>query len=44
MSQPDAFAVAGRQAVRQNIRGTLELLRRYPPFNQMEQAHLVYLV
>ncbi|NBA96371.1 DUF294 nucleotidyltransferase-like domain-containing protein [Pseudomonas sp. R5(2019)] len=44
MSKMDAFAQAGKTAVLQNIHGTLQFLQRFPPFNQMEQAHLAYLV
>ncbi|TLX55210.1 cyclic nucleotide-binding protein [Stutzerimonas nosocomialis] len=44
MSKADAFAEAGKTAVLQNIHGTMEFLRRYPPFNQMESAHLAFLV
>ncbi len=44
MSKTDAFAEAGRQAVLQNIQGTLEFLQKFPPFNQMDVAHLGYLV
>ncbi|MBF7731533.1 DUF294 nucleotidyltransferase-like domain-containing protein [Pseudomonas sp. N040] len=44
MSKADAFDQTGRIAVQQNIQGTLEFLKKYPPFNQMEQAHLGYLV
>jgi CBS domain-containing protein len=44
MSKADAFAEAGRTAVLQNIHGTMEFLRKYPPFNQMEPGHLAYLV
>ena len=44
MSTPDAFAQAGKTAVLQNIHGTMEFLRKYAPFNQMEPAHLAYLV
>ncbi|MGY4491047.1 CBS domain-containing protein [Pseudomonas sp. TE3610] len=44
MSKPDAYALAGRTAVLQNIQGTLQFLQRYAPFNQMDQAHLAYLV
>ena len=44
MSKADAFAEAGRTAVLQNIHGTMEFLQKYPPFNQMEAAHLAYLV
>lgn len=35
---------ASKSAVMQNIHGTMEFLRKYPPFNQMENAHLAYLV
>ena len=34
----------GKVAVMQNIHGTMEFLRKYPPFNQMESAHLAFLV
>ncbi len=44
MSKNDAFAEAGKTAVLQNIHGTMEFLRKYPPFIQMENAHLAYLV
>ncbi len=44
MSKADAFAQAGKTAVLQNIHGTLQFLQRFPPFNQMEHAHLAFLV
>lgn len=44
MSKADAFAQAGKTAVLQNVHGTMEFLRKYPPFNQMESGHLAYLV
>ncbi len=44
MSKADAFTQAGKTAVLQNIHGTLQLLQRFPPFNQMENAHLAFLV
>ncbi|MDD0977110.1 putative nucleotidyltransferase substrate binding domain-containing protein [Pseudomonas fontis] len=44
MSKMDAFAQAGKTAVMQNIHGTMQFLQRFPPFNQMENAHLAYLV
>ncbi len=44
MSKADAFAEAGKTAVMQNIHGTMEFLRKFPPFNQMEPGHLAYLV
>ncbi len=44
MSKADAFAEAGKTAVLQNVHGTMEFLRKYPPFNQMEPGHLAYLV
>jgi CBS domain-containing protein len=44
MSKTDAFTQAGKTAVLQNIQGTLQFLQRFPPFNQMENAHLAYLV
>ncbi len=44
MSKPDAYALAGKTAVLQNIQGTLQFLQRHAPFNQMDQAHLAYLV
>ncbi|TXI35436.1 MAG: CBS domain-containing protein [Aquipseudomonas alcaligenes] len=37
-------SVAGKTAVLQNIHGTMEFLRKYPPFNQMDSAQLAYLV
>ncbi|WP_085676274.1 MULTISPECIES: DUF294 nucleotidyltransferase-like domain-containing protein [unclassified Pseudomonas] len=44
MSKKDAYTQAGRTAVLQNIQGTLQFLQRFPPFNQMEQSHLAFLV
>ena len=44
MSKTDAFTQAGKTAVLQNIHGTMQFLQRFPPFNQMENAHLAYLV
>lgn len=44
MSRQDAFAKAGRDAVQQNIQGTLEFFRQFPPFDSMELAELHYLV
>ncbi len=44
MSKADAFAEAGKTAVLQNIHGTMEFLQKFPPFNQMESAHLAFLV
>ncbi|MFC5699616.1 putative nucleotidyltransferase substrate binding domain-containing protein [Pseudomonas sp. GCM10022186] len=44
MNKADAFAQAGKQAVMQNIHGTMEFLQKHPPFNQMESAHLAFLV
>ncbi len=44
MSKMDAFAQAGKTAVMQNIQGTMQFLQRFPPFNQMENAHLAFLV
>src|SRR5690554_22748 len=44
MSRNDAFAKTGKTAVQQNIQGTLEFLQKYPPFNQMDIAHLSFLV
>ncbi len=44
MSKPDAYALAGKTAVLQNIQATLQFLQRHAPFNQMDQAHLAYLV
>lgn len=37
-------SVAGKTAILQNIHGTMEFLRKYPPFNQMDSAQLAYLV
>lgn len=44
MSKADAFTQAGKTAVLQNIQGTIQFLQKFPPFNQMENAHLAYLV
>lgn len=44
MSKADAYTQAGKTAVLQNIHGTVEFLQKYPPFNQMDMAHLAYLV
>jgi CBS domain-containing protein len=44
MAVADDFALAGKTAVLQNIHGTMEFLHKFPPFNQMESAHLGYLV
>ncbi|WP_460417953.1 putative nucleotidyltransferase substrate binding domain-containing protein [Pseudomonas sp. microsymbiont 2] len=44
MSKKDAYHLAGRTAVLQNIQGTLQFLQRFPPFNQMEHNHLAFLV
>lgn len=44
MSKMDAFDQAGKTAVMQNIQGTMQFLQRFPPFSQMENAHLAYLV
>ncbi|WP_409299093.1 putative nucleotidyltransferase substrate binding domain-containing protein [Pseudomonas sp. KCJK8993] len=44
MSKTDAFTQAGKTAVLQNIQGTVQFLQRFPPFNQMENLHLAYLV
>ena len=44
MSTADAFSQAGKTAVLQNIHGTMEFLQKFPPFNQMDTAHLAFLV
>jgi len=44
MSEADAFTLAGKTAVLQNVHGLMEFLQKFPPFNQMESAHLAYLV
>lgn len=44
MSKADALTQAGRTAVLQNVQGTLQFLQRFPPFNQMDLAHLSFLV
>ncbi|PAU88667.1 cyclic nucleotide-binding protein [Pseudomonas sp. WN033] len=44
MTKEDAFALAGKAAVLQNVHGTMTFLLNYPPFNQMETSHLAYLV
>ncbi|MCP6059932.1 hypothetical protein NL388_32230, partial [Klebsiella pneumoniae] len=40
----NAFEQAGKLAVMQNVHGTMEFLQKFPPFNQMESAHLAFLV
>jgi CBS domain-containing protein len=44
MSKADAFDQTGKIAVKQNIQGTLDFLRKSPPFNLMEAAHLSFMV
>lgn len=44
MSRQDAFDKAGRAAVQQNIQGTLEFLRQFPPFDAMDPVELGFLV
>ncbi|WP_296255060.1 MULTISPECIES: putative nucleotidyltransferase substrate binding domain-containing protein [unclassified Pseudomonas] len=44
MSKADAFTQAGKTAILQNIHGTMQFLQKFPPFNQIENAHLAYLV
>lgn len=44
MSKADAFAAAGKTAVQQNIQGTMQFLRKYPPFDQMDAGHLGFLL
>lgn len=44
MSKADVMAQAGKTAVLQNIHGTMEFLQKFPPFNQMDTAHLAFLV
>src|SRR5690554_7442523 len=44
MSREDAFNQIGRDAVKQNIYGTMSFLLGYPPFNQMETHHLAWMV
>lgn len=44
MSRQDAFAKAGRDAVQQNIQGTLDFLRQFPPFDSMEATELAFMV
>ena len=44
MKPADDFTQAGKTAVRQNIQGTVEFLQKFPPFNQMDNADLLYLV
>ena len=44
MSNASDFSQTGKLAVQQNIHGIMEFLRKYPPFNQMEAAHLAFLV
>ncbi len=44
MSRDESFAQAGKTAVTQNVHGTMAFLLAYPPFNQMETAHLAWMV
>lgn len=44
MSRHDAFAETGRTAVQQNIQGTLDFLKQYPPFDVMDELDLGFLV
>lgn len=44
MSRHDAFAETGRAAVQQNIQGTLDFLKQYPPFDAMEASEMSFLV
>ncbi len=44
MSKASEFAQAGKVAVQQNILGLMEFLQKFPPFNQMENAHLGYVL
>lgn len=44
MSRNDAFAETGRVAVQQNIQGTLDFLKQFPPFDSMDEGELGYLV
>lgn len=44
MSKANDFTQNGKVAVQQNIHGLMEFLRKYPPFNQMESAHLAFLL
>ncbi|SDU06755.1 putative nucleotidyltransferase substrate binding domain-containing protein [Halopseudomonas salegens] len=44
MSKSDLYRQTGKTAVQQNVHGTMSLLLKYPPFNQMEASHLAYLV
>jgi CBS domain-containing protein len=44
MSNADAFDRTGKIAVQQNIQGTLDFLKKSPPFNLMDVAHLTFMV
>ena len=44
MSRHDTFTETGRTAVQQNIQGTLDFLRQYPPFDAMDELDLSFLV
>lgn len=44
MTKASAYAEAGKVAVQQNLHGTLVFLQQFPPFNQMDNGHLGYLV
>ena len=44
MSKADAFDQTGKIAVQQNIQGTLDFLKKSPPFNLMDVSHLAFMV
>ena len=44
MSKPDSLDKLGSTAVLQNIQGLTAFLQQYPPFNQMDTAHLAFLL
>lgn len=44
MSGKDTLNELSKAAVKQNIHGTLTFLLRYPPFNQMDEHHLAWMV
>lgn len=44
MTEQEAFAAAGRSAIQQNLQGIIAFLKSYPPFDQMGDEHLHFLV
>lgn len=44
MTEQEAFAAASRSAIQQNLQGIIAFLKKYPPFAQMHDEHLRFLV